>query len=122
MKIRAGYEICYDCPQPTPMILTLSVYPSRTADLLSLGSHEVIRLSRQHLSRQLWQFLPRDPRSRGPADHVYKLSGAGQWGAGRGRVRSSAFGRRSGPTVRLMVGGDTSTSFGFAMRNPPYPN
>ena len=21
MKIRAGYEISYDCPQPTPMIL-----------------------------------------------------------------------------------------------------
>jgi hypothetical protein len=35
MKIRAGYEISYDCPLPTPMILTLSVYPSRTADLLS---------------------------------------------------------------------------------------
>jgi hypothetical protein len=35
MKIRAGYEISYDCSQPTPMILTLSVYPSRTPDLLS---------------------------------------------------------------------------------------
>ena len=35
MKIRAGYEISYECPQPTPMILTLSVYPSRTPDLLS---------------------------------------------------------------------------------------
>ncbi|MDP2411240.1 MAG: transglutaminase family protein [Pseudolabrys sp.] len=35
MKIRAGYEIEYDCPQPTPMILQLSVHPSRTPDLLS---------------------------------------------------------------------------------------
>ena len=35
MKIRAGYGISYDCSQPTPMILTLSVYPSRTSDLLS---------------------------------------------------------------------------------------
>ena len=35
VKIRAGYEISYECPQPTPMILTLSVYPSRTPDLLS---------------------------------------------------------------------------------------
>jgi transglutaminase-like putative cysteine protease len=35
MKIRAGYEVSYDCSQPTPMILTLSVYPSRTPDLLS---------------------------------------------------------------------------------------
>ncbi|MCX7314483.1 MAG: transglutaminase family protein, partial [Alphaproteobacteria bacterium] len=35
MQIRAGYEISYDCPQPTPMILTLSVHPSRVADLMS---------------------------------------------------------------------------------------
>ena len=35
MKIRAGYEISYDCPQPTPMILMLSIHPSRTPDLLS---------------------------------------------------------------------------------------
>jgi hypothetical protein len=35
MKIRAGYEISYDCPQPTPMILQLSVHSSRTPDLPS---------------------------------------------------------------------------------------
>jgi hypothetical protein len=35
MKIRAGYEISYDCPQPTPMILALSVHPSRLADLMT---------------------------------------------------------------------------------------
>src|SRR5579872_3484502 len=34
MKIRAGYQISYDCPQPTPMIMTLSVHPSRIADLV----------------------------------------------------------------------------------------
>src|ERR1700692_4590107 len=36
MQIRAGYEISYDCPQSTPMILTLSVHPSRFPDLLTL--------------------------------------------------------------------------------------
>jgi hypothetical protein len=36
MQIHAGYEISYDCPQPTPMILTLSVHPSRFSDLLTL--------------------------------------------------------------------------------------
>jgi len=36
MKIRAGYEISYDCPQPTPMILQLSVRPERVGDLISL--------------------------------------------------------------------------------------
>ncbi len=35
MRIRAGYEISYECPQPTPMILMLSVHPSRIADLLT---------------------------------------------------------------------------------------
>ena len=35
MKIHAGYEISYDCPQPTPMIVTLSVHPSRRQDLLT---------------------------------------------------------------------------------------
>jgi len=35
MKIRAGYEISYDCKQPTPMILALSVHPSRVCDLLT---------------------------------------------------------------------------------------
>jgi transglutaminase-like putative cysteine protease len=35
MKIRAGYDIIYDCPQPTPKILLLSIHPSRQADLLT---------------------------------------------------------------------------------------
>jgi transglutaminase-like putative cysteine protease len=35
MKIRAGYEISYNCTQPTPMILALSVHPSRVPDLLN---------------------------------------------------------------------------------------
>jgi transglutaminase-like putative cysteine protease len=34
VKIRIGYEIAYECPQPTPMLLVLSVHPSRHADLL----------------------------------------------------------------------------------------
>jgi transglutaminase-like putative cysteine protease len=35
MKIRAGFELLYDCPQPTPMILQVSVHPTRQADLIS---------------------------------------------------------------------------------------
>jgi transglutaminase-like putative cysteine protease len=35
MKIRAGYEISYTCSSPTPMILMLSVHPSRLSDLLT---------------------------------------------------------------------------------------
>jgi len=33
MRIRAGFEITYDCPAPTPMLLALSVHPSRRDDL-----------------------------------------------------------------------------------------
>jgi transglutaminase-like putative cysteine protease len=36
MQIRAGYEIAYDCPQPTPLIAMLSVHPSRIVDLITL--------------------------------------------------------------------------------------
>ena len=35
MLIRAGYEIAFDCPAPTPMILMLSIRPERTHDLVT---------------------------------------------------------------------------------------
>jgi transglutaminase-like putative cysteine protease len=35
VKIRVGYEITYECPTPTPMLLVLSVHPSRHTDLLT---------------------------------------------------------------------------------------
>jgi transglutaminase-like putative cysteine protease len=33
MRIRAGFEITYECPDPTPMLLALSVHPTRRGDL-----------------------------------------------------------------------------------------
>ncbi len=35
MYLRVGYELIYDCPQPTPMILTLNVHYSRVSDLVT---------------------------------------------------------------------------------------
>ena len=35
MEIRAGFEIAYDCAQPTPMLLMLNLHPSRHPDLLT---------------------------------------------------------------------------------------
>jgi len=35
MLIRAGYELAYECPAPTPMVLCLTVHPSRHGDLVS---------------------------------------------------------------------------------------
>ncbi|MGH8511648.1 MAG: transglutaminase-like domain-containing protein [Gammaproteobacteria bacterium] len=34
MQIRIGYELIYDCPQPTPMILTLNVHYTRVSDIV----------------------------------------------------------------------------------------
>jgi transglutaminase-like putative cysteine protease len=34
MKISVGFELGYDCPQPTPMILMLGIHYSRVSDML----------------------------------------------------------------------------------------
>ena len=34
MKIRVGYELIYDCPQPTPMVLMLNVHHTRASDII----------------------------------------------------------------------------------------
>jgi transglutaminase-like putative cysteine protease len=35
MRIRAGCDLAYECPQPTATLLALSVHPSRRADLMT---------------------------------------------------------------------------------------
>ncbi|WP_213959981.1 MULTISPECIES: transglutaminase family protein [unclassified Variovorax] len=34
MQLRVGFEMVYQCPQPTPMMLTLSIHYSRASDLV----------------------------------------------------------------------------------------
>ena len=34
IQLRLGYELIYDCPQPTPMILTLNIHYSRVSDMI----------------------------------------------------------------------------------------
>ena len=34
MKIHVGYELIYECPQPTPMVLMLSIHPTRAGDIV----------------------------------------------------------------------------------------
>ncbi|MGZ8409088.1 MAG: transglutaminase-like domain-containing protein [Hyphomicrobium sp.] len=34
MHLRVGYELIYECPQPTPMILTLNIHYTRVSDLV----------------------------------------------------------------------------------------
>ncbi len=35
MHIKVGYELIYDCPQPTPMLLMLTIHHSRVADIVT---------------------------------------------------------------------------------------
>jgi transglutaminase-like putative cysteine protease len=51
MQIRVGYELIYQCPQPTPMVLMLNVHHSRTADLAvpdRLTTDPVVPISAYH--------------------------------------------------------------------------
>ena len=34
MRVRAGYEILYDFPQPTPMMVMLSIHHQHVSDLI----------------------------------------------------------------------------------------
>jgi len=34
MQLRVGFEMIYQCAQPTPMMLALSIHPSRSADMV----------------------------------------------------------------------------------------
>jgi transglutaminase-like putative cysteine protease len=38
MKIHVGFDMAFECPQPTPMIFMVNVHPSRAADLITLDS------------------------------------------------------------------------------------
>lgn len=44
MQLRVGYELVYECPQPTPMILTLHIHSSRVSDVI-VPDHLVTRPS-----------------------------------------------------------------------------
>ena len=34
MQIRVGYELIYDFPQPTPMMLMLNIHHTRASDIV----------------------------------------------------------------------------------------
>ena len=51
MRIRAGYEIVYEVPQPTPMLLLLNVHSSRYQDLETpdiIRSAPTVRIDQYH--------------------------------------------------------------------------
>ena len=34
LQLRVGYELIYDCPQPTPMMLMLNIHHTRASDIV----------------------------------------------------------------------------------------
>ena len=58
MQIRVGCELIYECPQPTPMILTLNIHYTRVSDIVRPRSpgHDPVAAD-QRLSRFLRQLV-----------------------------------------------------------------
>ena len=40
MQIKVGFDITYAAPQPTPMVIMLSIHPSRRQDII--GTEKII--------------------------------------------------------------------------------
>ncbi len=67
MKIRVGFEMIYDCPQPTPMIFNLNVHHTRVSDLVGRDDLRVRPAGAGcGLPRQLRQLVHPHRRAQGP--------------------------------------------------------
>jgi transglutaminase-like putative cysteine protease len=80
MRIRAGYEITYECPAPTPMLLMLNVRPERlsdleTPDLIRSHPHVPLRQYRDQFGNLCSRILAPAGRFTLSADFVVRDSG-----------------------------------------------
>jgi hypothetical protein len=91
MQIRLGYELIYDCPQPTPMLLMLNVHHTRVSDVV-VPDHLVTSPPDPDpcLPRRLWQ-LVQPERCAGRPDPAVRQRDRQRHGrAGCGRQRGAA--------------------------------
>jgi hypothetical protein len=69
MKIRIGFEMIYDFPQPTPLIALVGTHFTRSSDILApdylLPDNQPFRANHA-LSRWLRQLVQSDRRARRP--------------------------------------------------------
>jgi transglutaminase-like putative cysteine protease len=94
MKLRIGYELIYDFPQPTPVILVVSVHDSRSADLVvrddpAADPHTPIARYHDSFGNQCHRILAPEGRLRLSADGVISDSGQPDevgWAAGQATV------------------------------------
>ena len=63
MEIKVGFEITYAAAQPTPMVIMLSIHPSRFADIV--GTRDLVRVA---VARDPRQAIPLHGTYLGPAD------------------------------------------------------
>jgi len=80
MKLRAGYELIYNFPQPTPLILVVNVHESRKSDIVepdTLTTEPAMPISayRDALGNQCHRVLAPAGRCRLTADCVVEDSG-----------------------------------------------
>ena len=94
MQIRVGFEMIYDCPQPTPMIFNLNVHFTRVSDLVGRDDLAVRSAGADgRLSRQLRQLVHPHRRADGPHAHLGR----------RDRQRHRAARRRSCPQAQQLA-------------------
>ena len=96
MQIRVGYELTYDCVQPTPMVLLLNVHHSRVADLVAPDHRDDgPRGAGAWISRRLRQLVqphrgaarPHPHREFGPAQRYRQARSGGPVGRSSTRCR-----------------------------------
>ncbi|MGQ0502052.1 MAG: transglutaminase-like domain-containing protein [Panacagrimonas sp.] len=80
MQIRLGYELIYQCPQPTPMLMHLHVHDSRSADLvhpdyLTTDPYIPIRTYRDGFGNTCSRIVAPPGRTRITADTIINDSG-----------------------------------------------
>ncbi len=72
MQIRVGYELTYDCPQPTPMMLMLNIHHTRAADIVvpdRMVTDPPVPV--RSLSRLVRQLVQPDRRAARPHSHLW---------------------------------------------------
>jgi transglutaminase-like putative cysteine protease len=113
MQIRIGYELVYECPQPTPMILMLNIHFTRVSDLV-IAEHAVEDLPAEtlvfllgsrycetdRLTEKAWalfgQTPPGWPRVKAICDFVHGHIAFGYQHARATRTALEAFNERMG--------------------------
>src|SRR5882672_6704275 len=93
MQIRVGYELAYECPQATPMILMLNIHFSHASDIIV--PDRVVTEPSLPVTAYRDSFGNWCSRIVAPAGQTWIHGRAGQWQRGRRGPRGAADARRA---------------------------